>query len=407
MTYSSKSKLFEPTRTYKPFAFPQAVQMAVEHERMHWIEDELDLSDDVADWKLGRLTESEKGFVTQILRMFTQSDLNVGGFYDEVLMPRFLNNEVRNMLRSFANREATHQRAYALLNDTLGLPDADYRAFLEIREMHDKDEFMREADPSTISGLARSLAKGIFNEGVTLFGSFVMLLNFQRRGLLKGMGKVVEWSVKDETKHVEGVTWLFRILCSEHPEIVTDQFKRDIYEMARTCVGLEDAFIDLAFDTGGVEGISPEGIKDYVRFIADRRLIGMGLKENFNVEKNPLPWVDIILNAPDHTNFFENKVAEYEVGSLEGDWVYDLNNIVVYGRDGCQFCASAKESLAEHGISYAYIDLTDITERTKFFDERGFLGKDRTMPKVYALDVGTERYVGGFNELHAALAITT
>lgn len=155
--------------------------------------------------------------------------------------------------------------------------------------MHDKDEFMREADPSTISGLARSLAKGIFNEGVTLFGSFVMLLNFQRRGLLKGMGKVVEWSVKDETKHVEGVTWLFRILCSEHPEIVTDQFKRDIYEMARTCVGLEDAFIDLAFDTGGVEGISPEGIKDYVRFIADRRLIGMGLKENFNVEKNPCP----------------------------------------------------------------------------------------------------------------------
>lgn len=100
-------------------------------------------------------------------------------------------------------------------------------------------------------------------------------------------------------------------------------------------------------------------------------------------------------------------MAEYEVGSLEGDWVYDLNNIVVYGRDGCQFCASAKESLAEHGISYAYIDLTDITERTKFFDERGFLGKDRTMPKVYALDVGTERYVGGFNELHAALAITT
>lgn len=405
--HDSTSKLFEPTRTYKPFEYPQAVQMAVEHERMHWIEDELDLSDDVADWKLGRLTEAEKGFVTQILRMFTQSDLNVGGFYDDVLMPHFGNNEVRNLLRSFANREATHQRAYALLNDTLGLPDAEYRAFLEIREMHDKDEFMRDADPATLSGLARALAKGIFNEGVTLFGSFVMLLNFQRRGLMKGMGKVVEWSVKDETKHVEGITWLFRVICAEHPDIVTDDFKKSIYDMARMCVDLEDAFIDLAFETGGVEGITKDGIKEYVRFIADRRLGGMGLKENFGVEKMPLPWVDIILNGADHTNFFENKVAEYEVGSLEGDWD-DIHALVIYGRDNCEFCAAAKVLLAENGLDYQYNDLTDIDARTAWFDEQGYLGKERTMPKCYRVEEnGKEVYIGGFTELAHALRITT
>ena len=114
------------------------------------------------------------------------------------------------MLGSFAAREGIHQRAYALLNETLGLPDSEYHAFLEYSEMADKIEYMRKADTNTLRGLGLSLAKSVFNEGVALFASFVMLLNFQRFGKMKGMGKVVEWSIRDESIHVEGNSKLFK-----------------------------------------------------------------------------------------------------------------------------------------------------------------------------------------------------
>ena len=174
----TESSIFEPSKAYKPFVAPWAVDITVEHERMHWVEEEIDLGDDMADWKTGRLTPSEKNFVTQILRMFTQSDVNVGGFYFDVLIPKFRNNEIRNMLSSFATREGIHQRAYALLNDTLGLPEGDYAAFLAYKEMADKADFMLDADPNTHAGLGLALAKSVCNEGISLFASFAMLFNF-------------------------------------------------------------------------------------------------------------------------------------------------------------------------------------------------------------------------------------
>lgn len=399
-----KSKMFEPTRLYKPFAYPRAYDFFVESERMHWTEEELDLSDDVSDWSLNKLTPVEKDFVTQILRMFTQADLNVGEFYYDQLIPVFKNNEIRKMLGSFATREGTHQNAYALLNDTLGLPEGDYAAFLSYAEMKDKDDFMRKASTSTTTGLARALAKAVFNEGVSLFASFAMLLNFQRRGLMKGMGKVVEWSIKDESKHVEGVSWLFRQLCHEHPRIVDDQLKKDIYDMARECVALEDAFIALAYKMGPVQGLEQVEVMDYIRFIADRRLSMLGLKENWGIDKNPLPWIDVIVNAADHTNFFEQKVAEYEVASLSGDWVYSSAEWRIYGRDKCEFCKKAVDLFDDKGLVFDYRDLSDDQKRHTFYDANGFEGKDRRVPKIYRLVGDEEILVGGYTELAATLA---
>lgn len=397
------SKMFVSSSVYKPFHYSWAVDITVEHERMHWHEAEIDLADDVGDWKLGRLAPAEKNFVTQILRMFTASDVNVGSFYLDYLIPRFRNNEIRNMLSSFATREGTHQRAYALLNDTLGLPDGDYAAFLEYKQMSDKHEFMLKADPSTDEGLALAMAKSVFNEGVSLFASFVMLLNFQRRGLMKGMGKVVEWSIKDESKHVQGMARLFRAFADEHPHVVTDPFKKAIYDLARQIVELEDRFVDLAYEMGTVSGLAADEVKRYIRFIADRRLVQLGMKENFFVGENPLAWVDVLVNAPDLTNFFENKVAEYELGSLTGEWDYSAAEMRVYGRDGCPYCVKAKELLASRGISFHYVDLTDDEARQAFYDERGLHGPARTVPQIYSLEMGEEVLIGGYSDLFRKL----
>lgn len=314
--------LLQPSKTYKPFQYPWAVELAKKHEEIHWIEDEAELSEDVQDWKT-KLSDDEKEFITQVLRLFTQSDVQVGENYHELLIPRFKNNEVRNMLSSFASREAVHQRAYALLNDTLGLPDEDYHKFLEYKEMADKIDFMKEGDCNSKSGLALALAQSVFNEGLSVFASFVMLLNFQRFGKMKGMGTIVEWSIRDESIHVQGNAKLFRELCDESPRIVNDELKSKIYEMAKNAVELEDKFINLAFKGNDVQGLTRDEVRKYIRHIADRRLLQLGLKTKFRQKDNPLPWLDWVLNGASHDNFFEKRVTEYSVVGMEGDWGWE------------------------------------------------------------------------------------
>ncbi|NDB59167.1 hypothetical protein EB001_12045, partial [bacterium] len=197
------SKLLEPTLTYKPFYYPWAMEYAEKHEKIHWGTWEAKLQEDVKQWKNGGLTDQERKHITSILRIFTQSDCAVAGNYCDQFIPVFKNNEIRNMLLSFANREGTHQRAYALLNDTLGLAEEEYSSFLSYTEMKDKIEFMQESgihnDHPTLKAIATSLAQAVCNEGMSLFSAFVMLLNYQRFGKMKGMCEIVEWSIKDET----------------------------------------------------------------------------------------------------------------------------------------------------------------------------------------------------------------
>lgn len=315
--------LLEASKTYKPFHYPWAMELTQEHEKIHWVEDEADLSEDVSQWKGGKLSNVEKEHITQILRLFTQSDVQVGQNYYDLFLPKFKNNEIRNMLGSFACREGVHQRAYALLNDTLGLPDSDYHAFMAYEEMADKIDFMQDNNPHTPEGLGLAVAKSVFNEGVALFASFVMLLNYQRYGKMKGMCTIVEWSVRDESMHVLGMTRLFTEYCAENPHIMSDDFRKKILQMARSAVALEDKFIDLAYSLGEVEGLSSEEVKKYIRYITNRRLNQLGLDGIFDTKDNPLPWLDWVLNGADHSNFFEKRVSEYNVSGMSGDWGWE------------------------------------------------------------------------------------
>ena len=311
--------LLDQSPAYKPFANPSFVNQAIEHDKLAWGEWECDLQEDVAQWKSGKISSSEKNFITQILRLFTQSDVIVGGSYVDVFLPRIKNNEARMMMLSFAQRETIHMRSYALLNDTLGFPESEYTAFLEYEAMSDKIEFMQTFDPDTKQGLAKAIAQTVCNEGMSLFSAFVMLLNFQRFGKLKGMCEIVEWSIRDETMHVDGMTALFRQYINENPEVVTDEFKQSIYDMYRTAVTLEDKVIDLAFELGAMEGITQSEVKEYIRYIADRRLTNLGLKPNWDIESNPLPWLDWVLNGDSFKNFFEGRVTDYSADGMSGD----------------------------------------------------------------------------------------
>jgi glutaredoxin 3 len=318
--------LTEYSKTYKPFQYPWAMTYAEEHEKIHWGTWEAKLIEDVNQWKSGQITPSEKAHITQILRIFTQSDVAVGGNYCDIFIKEFKNNEIRNMLLSFANREGTHQRSYALLNDTLGLPEVEYSTFLEFEEMRSKIEFMTQAPEGLgkTTHLAFELARSVCNEGMSLFSAFVMLLNFQRFGKMKGMCEIVEWSIRDETKHVEGMTKLFRAYCEEHPKVVTDKLKSYIYTNYTKAVELEDKLIDLVFKGNEeINELTSDDLKTYVRYLADRRLLQLGLKPIFGQKKNPLLWLDWVVSGDSFKNFFEGVVSDYSSNGLSGEWDWD------------------------------------------------------------------------------------
>lgn len=316
----TKKSLFEPRDYYKPFEYPRAYEFYETSEKMHWLSEEVPLHQDVLDWK-NKLTKEEKTFLTQIFRLFTQSDVDVAGAYANKYIPLFPKPEIRMMLLSFAAREAVHIQAYSHLIDTLGMPETTYKQFMEYEAMAEKHDYIESLLGTDKDMIVQQIAAfSAFTEGMQLFSSFIMLLNFTRFNKMNGMGQIIAWSIKDESVHVEGMTWLFKEFLKEHKDIWTDELKTQLYQIAEKMVELEEKFIDLAFDGNEFEGLSSAEVKQYIRYIADRRLIGLGMKGIFKVKNNPLPWVEEILNAPEHANFFEQRATAYAKGATTGNW---------------------------------------------------------------------------------------
>lgn len=300
--------------------YPWAYDKYLEQNKMIWHKEEVPLAEDLRDYN-EKLTHSERQLVTQILRFFTQSDCDVAGGYYSHFLPLFKPPEIRMMMGAFAAMEGIHIDAYAFLVDALGLPETDFKVFLDIEEMADKHDYLSKFNTNSKEAVAECLAAySGFTEGVQLFSSFAMLLNFPRRNLLKNMGQIVSWSIRDENLHVEGMTQLFRTYIEENPELWTDTLKRKLYSTAESIVSLEEKFIDRCFADLEIQGLSPNDVKMYIYFIAGRRLNQLGLKNIFKVDKNPLPWIDGMINAVEHTNFFENRPTEYSKANTEGNW---------------------------------------------------------------------------------------
>ncbi|WP_428374378.1 ribonucleotide-diphosphate reductase subunit beta [Lichenicoccus sp.] len=316
---------------YKPFRYPWAYEAWLTQQRVHWLPEEVPLADDVKDWHRS-LSAGEQNLVTQIFRFFTQSDVEVNNCYMKHYSQVFKPTEVLMMLSAFSNIETIHIAAYSHLLDTIGMPELEYSAFLKYKQMKDKYDYMQSFTVSSKHEIAKTLAAfGAFTEGLQLFASFAILLNFPRFNKLKGMGQIVSWSVRDETLHCLSVIRLFRVFIQENPEIWTDALRAELTQVCATIVEHEDAFIDLAFELGSVEGLEAQQVKTYIRFIADRRLTQLGLDPLYHIESNPLPWLDDMLNAVEHANFFENRSTEYSRASTAGTWEEAFESSVFAG----------------------------------------------------------------------------
>ena len=312
--------LLEERAYYKPFNYPWAFEAYKTQQHMHWLPDEVNLADDLKDFR-EKLTPDNRRLLTNIFRFFTQADVDVANGYATHYLPTFKQPEVRMMLSAFANMEAVHQEAYSLLLETLEYDESEYQKFTEIQSMYEKHEYLSNFGTESLLDLAKTIAVySAFTEGVQLFSSFAILLNYSRHNYMKGMGQIVTWSIRDETLHVESMSRLFKELIRENPDLWNDELKYEIYCAAERTVELEDAFIDTCFESAKILNLSSEEVKEYIRYIADRRLLGIGMKAIFKSSKNPLPWLDYILNGVEHTNFFENRATEYARASTTGNW---------------------------------------------------------------------------------------
>ena len=133
--------LFKERVHYKPFDYEWAFEAYDMQQKMHWLPSEVPLHEDVRDWN-ERLTAEEKNLISQILKFFTQGDVDIAQAYLDKYIPKFKPPEIRMMLSSFATSEANHAHSYSLLNDTIGLPDKEYKAFQEYKEMSDKHNYL-------------------------------------------------------------------------------------------------------------------------------------------------------------------------------------------------------------------------------------------------------------------------
>jgi len=190
------SPLLQERHIYKPFLYPWCHEAWLTQQRLHWLPEEVPLAEDVRDWKKN-LTESETNLMTQIFRFFTQSDVEVNNAYMKYYSQIFGPVEVQMMLSAFSNIETVHIAAYSHLLDTIGMPEVEYSAFLDYKEMKDKFDFLQDVDVSSRREIAKTMAMfGAFTEGLALFASFAILMNFPRFNKMKGMGQIVTWSVR-------------------------------------------------------------------------------------------------------------------------------------------------------------------------------------------------------------------
>jgi ribonucleoside-diphosphate reductase beta chain len=311
---------------YKPLEHPHAFVNWLAHEKDHWLPEEVNFESDVTDWN-DKLSPDEKEFLSQLFRFFTQADVDVNGAYAGLFLPNLKNVPELNMLCSgIAARESIHVHAYSQLIDTVGMDESEYQAFQDYEEMCEKHDYLESFTDKDPYNFAKTMiVYNGFVEGMQLFSSFAMLLNFGRYGKMNGMIEIVSWSLRDESMHVEAMCKVYHDFIKQYRKYIDKRkLNTEVREIAQKAVELEDKFIDLAFGIGGIKGLSPEEVKQYIRYTADYRLDQYGLRTIYGIEKNPLPWIDRIVYGKEHSNFFERRSTEYSKANVQGT-INDVN----------------------------------------------------------------------------------
>jgi ribonucleoside-diphosphate reductase beta chain len=308
---------------YKPFEYPKAHDFWLKQHQAHWLHTEVPMMSDLNDWNMN-LKDHEKNIIGGILKGFAQTETIVNDYWSGLVTKWFRKPEIIKMATAFGDFETIHAEAYSLLNETLGLDN--FAEFLEDEETKAKiDKLVSERDSNADewSRRAKSLAVfSAFTEGVNLFSSFAVLLSFKMRNLLKGVGQIVEWSVRDESLHSEGGCWLFKTLVEENPKLKTKKLVDEIEEAAHLALKLEFDFIDKIFYCGDLENLTKDELKNFMRHRVNTKMVDLGLSPIIPASEidsgaiKQMKWFDAVIAGKQQTDFFANRVTNYSKGHI-------------------------------------------------------------------------------------------
>ena len=321
-----KSRLLQERIVYKPFEYQTAADYWLKQQQAHWLHTEVPMMSDVNDWKQN-LTKTEKNIIGSILKGFAQTETVVNDYWSGLVTKWFRKPEIIMMATTFGAFETIHAEAYSLLNETLGLENFD--EFLEDEATMAKIENLTTIRDSfngkkDIHEIAKSLAIfSAFTEGVNLFSSFAVLLSFKMQNKLKGVGQIVEWSIRDESLHSEAGCWLFRTLIKENPQLKTPELEAAINEAALLSLKLELDFINKVYEFGDLEGCSKYDLTNFIKNRVNTKLGDLGyspILTDVDIKSvNNMKWFDALSAGKQHTDFFANRVTNYSKGTKDWD----------------------------------------------------------------------------------------
>jgi ribonucleoside-diphosphate reductase beta chain len=293
----------------------------------HWLPTEISMQLDIEQWKSQTaLSDDERRAFETVLGFFTTADSIaanniVMGFYKYVSSP-----EVRMYLLRQAYEEAIHSHAYQYIVESLGMDQSKiFNMYREVDAIYNKQEFILGFNEGifnpdfrmdTFEAKQKFLENwcvfSLILEGIFFYSSFAVMLGFQRQHKLTGSAEQIQYIMRDESMHLNFGVEVINTIKDENPELWTNDFARRIIELVKKAVVLEYTFAQEVFPKG-IFGMNAEGFKQYIEYIADRRLQRVGLTPQYNVQ-NPFPWMSEAIDLSKEKNFFETRVIEYQVG---------------------------------------------------------------------------------------------
>jgi ribonucleoside-diphosphate reductase beta chain len=285
---------------------------------------EVPMSKDIELWKSDALSADERLVIMRNLGFFSTAESLVGNNIVLAIFKHVTNPEVRQYLLRQGFEEAIHTHTFHYIVESLSLNQGEiFNMYNEIKTIQSKDDFeMRltedimkpdfstETEEGAQKFLKNLIGYYIIMEGIFFYSGFVMILSFHRQNKMTGIGEQFQYILRDETIHLNFGIDLINGIKEENPDLWTDAFQEKIISLVREAVELEYQYAEDCLPKG-ILGLTAPMFRDYVQYIADRRLERIGLKPIYK-SKNPFPWMSETIDLGKEKNFFETRVTEYQ-----------------------------------------------------------------------------------------------
>ena len=311
-----------------PFKYDWAWQKYLDGCANHWMPQEVNMNADIALWKTpDGLTDDERRIVMRNLGFFSTADSLVANNLVLAVYRLITNPECRQYILRQAFEEAIHTHAYQYCIESLGMDEgAIFNMYHEIPSVAKKAswglKYTRSiSDPTFNTGTVETDKELLRNliayycvlEGIFFYCGFTQILSMGRRNKMTGVAEQFQYILRDESMHLNFGIDVINQIKIENPHLWDAAMKDEATQMILEGTQLE---IEYARDTmpRGVLGMNAAMMEDYLKFIANRRLTQIGLKEEYPGTSNPFPWMSEIMDLKKEKNFFETRVIEYQTG---------------------------------------------------------------------------------------------